>query len=189
MASIIAATTSARRCLTIAVQKLDPEYCHRGGTAGRAPSNQRIRSRCCANSNANGTWIMHVTDSVTIDTGSVRAFSLTTTTPTCSVLVPLAADDTYSGSGSAPLIVPAASGVLHNDFNPTGTPITATQVTPPSHAGELPSILMAPSRIPRPRLRGTDSFTYTANGRVELLGHIEPRDRQPDVHSRGASGG
>jgi subtilisin-like proprotein convertase family protein len=33
--------------------------------------------------NANGTWILHMTDNVTIDTGSVRAFSLDTTGFTC----------------------------------------------------------------------------------------------------------
>ncbi len=75
---------------------------------------------------------------------------------------PVSVDDAYSLSEDTPLLVTASNGVLRNDTDPDGDPLTAQIVTPPAH-GQLAlqpdgSVVYAPEKD----FFGLDSFTYAA---------------------------
>jgi FtsP/CotA-like multicopper oxidase with cupredoxin domain len=74
---------------------------------------------------------------------------------------PVATADTYSATGTTPLVVAAAQGVLAND---TGTGLTATLVTGPTN-GMLTTPLSAKGAFgytAKASFTGPDTFTYTA---------------------------
>jgi VCBS repeat-containing protein len=75
---------------------------------------------------------------------------------------PTAADDTYTASPNTPLEISPA-GVLSNDNDEDGDPLSATLVSGPAH-GEL-SLNADGSFTYKPAMNyaGTDSFTYKAN--------------------------
>jgi hypothetical protein len=89
---------------------------------------------------------------------------------------PVAEDDNYSANAGVPLTVPASEGVLANDSDPDGDPMTAAVVSGPTH-GTLAfnsdgSFVYTPSA----GFFGSDVFTYQVNaggdsdtGRVEII--------------------
>ncbi|GAB3020092.1 Ig-like domain-containing protein [Bowmanella dokdonensis] len=76
---------------------------------------------------------------------------------------PIASDDAYSTSQDQPLVVPAVSGLLVNDLDPDGDPLTvANQPASPPASGSLD--LQADgsfSYTPDAGFTGQDSFSYT----------------------------
>jgi hypothetical protein len=77
---------------------------------------------------------------------------------------PSSTDDTYATAEDAVLTTNAASGVLANDSDPDGDPLTATLVSPPAHAASF--TLRANGGFdyaPDPDWAGTDSFSYVAD--------------------------
>jgi VCBS repeat-containing protein len=80
---------------------------------------------------------------------------------------PVAADDSYATNEDTPLTI-AAPGVLANDSDPDGDPLTAVLVSSPAHG----SLSLKPdgsfSYTPAANFNGGDSFTYQANdGRAD----------------------
>ena len=78
---------------------------------------------------------------------------------------PVAVDDTYAVDEDMPLVA-TTEGVLANDTDADGDPLTATLLVGPSH-GQLtfnPNGLFA--YAPEPNYHGPDSFTYLANDGV-----------------------
>lgn len=75
---------------------------------------------------------------------------------------PSAADDLYTGPKNLPLIVNAASGVLANDVDPNGDPLSASVVTGPSSGVLLLSANGGFTYTPITGFEGTDQFTYQA---------------------------
>ena len=94
--------------------------------------------------------------------------ALTSTTATVTITVagvndpPVAADDSYSTNEDTPLTV-AAPGVLGNDTDADGDPLTAQLVTAPT----LGTLTLNPdgsfTYTPTANASGTDSFTYNAS--------------------------
>ncbi|WP_124728240.1 cadherin-like domain-containing protein [Staphylospora marina] len=75
---------------------------------------------------------------------------------------PVANDDSYTTTVNTPLTVPA-SGVLENDTDPNGDPLTALLVTGPTNG----TLVLNPDGsfiyTPNDGFEGTDSFTYQAS--------------------------
>jgi VCBS repeat-containing protein len=74
---------------------------------------------------------------------------------------PTAADDAYSTPEDTALTVPAP-GVLGNDTDPDGDPLTAALVTGPSHGSLTLNANGSFSYTPAADFAGSDSFTYRA---------------------------
>ena len=72
---------------------------------------------------------------------------------------PVAADDGYSVLEDQPLAV-LAPGVLANDGDPDGDPLTAALRTPPAHGTASLSADGSFTYVPAANYFGTDSFTY-----------------------------
>jgi Ca2+-binding RTX toxin-like protein len=81
---------------------------------------------------------------------------------------PVAVNDSYATDEDTPLTVPAP-GVLGNDSDDEGDPLTAVLVTGPAHES---SFALNPngsfSYTPEPNFFGTDTFTYRASDGAEL---------------------
>ena len=76
---------------------------------------------------------------------------------------PVADDDAYATDENTPLVEPA-DGVLLNDADPDGDPITAVLVSGPSHAAAFTLNTDGSfSYTPTLNWSGSDSFTYKAN--------------------------
>ena len=75
---------------------------------------------------------------------------------------PVAADDAYTVTQNAPLVVPAPAGVLANDTDPEGDPLTALYVSAAAHG----TVVMNPdgsfTYTPDVGYAGPDSFGYQA---------------------------
>ena len=76
--------------------------------------------------------------------------------------VPVAADDAYATNEDSALTV-AAPGVLGNDSDPTGQPLTAVGVAHPTHGTLDLNADGSFSYVPDADFSGTDSFAYQAN--------------------------
>jgi VCBS repeat-containing protein len=76
--------------------------------------------------------------------------------------VPVAVNDAYSTNEDTPLTV-AAPGVLANDSDPEGNPLTAVPVTGPSHGTVTQNSNGSFTYTPTTNYCGVDSFTYRAN--------------------------
>jgi VCBS repeat-containing protein len=76
---------------------------------------------------------------------------------------PAATGDAYATGEDSPLSVTAAEGVLANDGDPDGDPLTAALVSGPSHGGLELNADGSFSYTPNPDYNGTDSFSYQAN--------------------------
>ncbi|MGE5686317.1 MAG: Ig-like domain-containing protein, partial [Gemmatimonadota bacterium] len=75
---------------------------------------------------------------------------------------PVAAGDAYTVNEDTPLSV-AAPGVLGNDSDPDGNPITAIKLTDPAHGAVVLNSNGGFSYTPAPDYNGPDSFTYQAS--------------------------
>ncbi|NNF11085.1 MAG: tandem-95 repeat protein, partial [Acidimicrobiia bacterium] len=96
-----------------------------------------------------------VTDGVATDGGTV------TITVSNVPDTPIAADDAYATNQDVP-IVAAAPGVLGNDSDYDGDPLTAGLDNPPANGGVVLNGDGSFTYTPDPGFTGTDSFTYTA---------------------------
>lgn len=100
------------------------------------------------------TFTVRVTDTAG-RTGS-RSYSLVVNT------APVAANDAYSVAEDTTLIVPTP-GVLANDTDADGNPLTAVRVTGPSNGSLTLNANGSFSYTPNPNFIGSDGFTYKAN--------------------------
>jgi hypothetical protein len=84
-----------------------------------------------------------------------------TITVTCVNDAPVAQDDTYTTNEDTPLVV-AKPGILGNDYDVDGDPLTAVLVSGPAHG----TLALNPdgsfTYTPNPNFYGTDTFTYRA---------------------------
>ncbi|HVM05660.1 MAG TPA: Ig-like domain-containing protein, partial [Acidimicrobiales bacterium] len=133
----------------------------------------------------NGTWSLYMADDYagpdncrilrgwTIDittsegTTTTTAPTTTTTAPTTSTTAgpnrpPVANNDAYTTPQGTALTVPAP-GVLANDSDPDGDPLTAGMPTNPSNGTLNLSTNGGFTYTPNPGFSGTDSFTYMAH--------------------------
>jgi hypothetical protein len=76
---------------------------------------------------------------------------------------PSAADDAYTVQHNQSLTVPAASGVLANDSDADGDPITARLVVGPGNGSVTLNADGSFTYTPDPGFAGQDSFAYVAN--------------------------
>lgn len=76
---------------------------------------------------------------------------------------PVANADTYSTNQDQTLDVTAASGVLANDTDPAGNPLTAVKATDPASGTLTLNADGSFTYTPNAGFNGTDSFTYKAN--------------------------
>ncbi|HZE73927.1 MAG TPA: cadherin-like domain-containing protein [Gemmatimonadales bacterium] len=79
---------------------------------------------------------------------------------------PTAAADAYSTNEDVPLTV-AAPGVLGNDSDPDGDPLTAVKLTNPTRGSVTLNANGSFTYTPTPNLNGPDSFTYAANDGIQ----------------------
>jgi hypothetical protein len=75
---------------------------------------------------------------------------------------PVAANDSYNGAQDTPLTI-AAPGVLGNDTDADGDPLTAVLVSGPAHGALVLDAGGGFSYTPAAGYSGADSFTYEAN--------------------------
>jgi hypothetical protein len=75
---------------------------------------------------------------------------------------PIAAADSYQVAANAVLIVPAASGLLANDADPDGDPLTAEQASQATYGLAFLSPDGSLHYQPPAGFTGADSFTYRA---------------------------
>ncbi len=76
---------------------------------------------------------------------------------------PVAVNDIYIGLANRSLTVSAAEGVLANDSNPEGDPLTALLITSPTQGNVSLSASGAFTYTPNQKFVGVDSFTYRAH--------------------------
>ncbi len=76
---------------------------------------------------------------------------------------PLAGNDSYSATEDTPLSVTAANGVLKNDSDPDGSPITARLISQALHGSVVLNTNGSFDYTPALNYNGADSFTYVAN--------------------------
>lgn len=93
--------------------------------------------------------------------GNTTTVSITVTT--IAQTAPVATNDTYQVTEDTPLTVPQATGVLANDTDANGDPLTAQVVTQPSHGTVNLSANGSFVYTPATNYNGSDSFTYQAN--------------------------
>lgn len=77
--------------------------------------------------------------------------------------VPEAFGDNYGASEETPLVVAAGAGVLVNDVDPEGQPLSATLVAGPSNGSLTLNADGSFTYTPDAGFTGADSFTYKAN--------------------------
>ena len=75
---------------------------------------------------------------------------------------PATSADAYTATAGTPLVVSSTQGVLANDTDPNGLPLTATLVTPPTHGQLTLNPDGSLSYVPTAGYVGTDSFIYHA---------------------------
>ncbi|RME75487.1 MAG: tandem-95 repeat protein, partial [Chloroflexi bacterium] len=76
---------------------------------------------------------------------------------------PSAVNDSYTATEDTPLTINAASGVLANDTDVEGDPLTAIKLTDPAHGTLTFNADGSFTYIPNANFSGSDSFTYKAN--------------------------
>jgi hypothetical protein len=81
---------------------------------------------------------------------------------------PVAVNDAYSDVQGVPLTVSAPSGVLANDFDLSGNPLTAVLVIAPPHGTLTLNADGSFSYVPSAGFYGTDSFAYEASDGSQL---------------------
>ena len=93
---------------------------------------------------------------------------------------PVAVNDSYTTDEDTPLTWPAP-GVLGNDTDVDGDPLTAVLVTGPTHGTLTLNADGSFTYTPAANYNGTDSFTYRANDGTAQLerGHGQPSPSTP----------
>ncbi|MFP5441135.1 MAG: Ig-like domain-containing protein [Gammaproteobacteria bacterium] len=76
---------------------------------------------------------------------------------------PVAVNDTYAATEDTPLVVPAGTGVLANDTDVEGNPLSAVLVTAPSKGGLTLNANGSFTYTPNLNTNGADTFQYRAN--------------------------
>lgn len=74
----------------------------------------------------------------------------------------MAVNDSYSMKANRSLAVTTSGGVLSNDSDPEGDPLTAKLASGPSHGGLTLSASGAFTYAPNRGFAGVDTFTYRA---------------------------
>ncbi len=114
------------------------------------------------------------TDSFRYIAANGAAFSVPALVTLTVCSIPVATADDYALTRGQTLTV-AAPGVLANDTNADGNPLSATLVSAPSHGQLTLHADGSFSFTPSDGYWGTDSFSYTANnGRRLHAGHGHP---------------
>ena len=121
--------------------------------------------------NANGSFTytptagFSGTDSFTYNAKDAGGNPSNTATVTLTVTdnAPVANNDAYSTLAETPLTVTAAAGVLANDTDADGDPLTAALVTGPANGTLTLNTDGSFTYTPNAGFRGADSFTYQAN--------------------------
>ena len=102
--------------------------------------------------------------------GYAASDGLLSTNATASISVtdnpPVAANDSYAVNEGAVLTVPAASGVLANDSDPDGDPLSASVVTGPAHGTLSLAADGSFTFTPASLYVGADSFVYAVSDGV-----------------------
>jgi VCBS repeat-containing protein len=112
-----------------------------------------------------GTWSLRIDAypfSDLFNSGYLTAWSLIVEPQGSSNRPPVAGNDNYSTNEDTPLTV-VAPGVLANDSDPDGNPLTAIQVSGPSHGTLSLNANGSFTYTPNANYNGADSFTYRAN--------------------------
>jgi VCBS repeat-containing protein len=97
--------------------------------------------------------------------GGNRLFQISSfplTTPAANV-APVAVNDTFTVGEDATLTAAVANGVLKNDTDANGNPLTAVVVTQPAHGTLTLNANGSFTYVPTANYSGPDSFTYKAN--------------------------
>jgi hypothetical protein len=102
-------------------------------------------------------------------TGGIFAQATVTVTVMALNEPPIAAADSYTTPEDTPLIV-AAPGVLSNDTDPDGDPLTAVLVTGPTHGTLALAATGGFTYTPNANYNGLDSFTYRASDGLAMSG-------------------
>lgn len=105
--------------------------------------------------------------------GRANAHAVLTAVP----LAPTAFDDAYTVPEDAALTVPVASGVLVNDRDPAGLPLTAVRTggTAPSHGALVFNPNGSFTYTPTKDFHGTDTFTYRSYNGTSYSGYATVR--------------
>ena len=143
------------------VRKIPPFNCQKPGVVLTLPPASGTVYFCAANSNGQ---LRFVTSPSQCTSKEFPVFVVPNNTP------PVAVADSYSTSEDTPLTV-SAPGVLANDTDADGDPLTAVLVSGPSHAAPSGFTLNANgsfSYTPASNYNGSDSFTYKDND-----GHVD----------------
>ena len=98
---------------------------------------------------------------VAIAAGNSHSLAITTNCPSGNT-APAASDDSYTTDEDTPLSVPAP-GVLANDSDTEGDPLTAQPMTAPANGTLLLNADGSFTYTPDANFYGSDSFTYVAN--------------------------
>jgi large repetitive protein len=92
-------------------------------------------------------------------TGNVATVTIDVT---AAIRPPVAVNDSYSTPQETTLIVDGAHGLLANDSDPDGDPLTVVIITSPEHGATIFGSNGAITYTPDAGFVGTDSFTYRA---------------------------
>jgi VCBS repeat-containing protein len=125
------------------------------GSPNNFPTGTLPASVAVADFNADGKPDLTTTHPTTNDVSVLLNTTLTNQAPT-------AKPDAYSTAEDTTLTV-AAPGVLGNDTDPDGNPLTATVVTGPGHGTLTLNANGGFTYTPAANFNGTDSFTYRAS--------------------------
>jgi VCBS repeat-containing protein len=98
----------------------------------------------------------------TVSDGQATDTATVTITVACVNDPPVAVDDNYPATEDQPLTIPAP-GVLDNDVDLDGDPLSVISNTPPSNGTVTQNPDGSFTYTPNPKFCGTDSFTYTVS--------------------------
>src|SRR5439155_766642 len=122
--------------------------------------------------NANGSFTYTPNANVNgSDTFTYRASDATLTSPLATVTIaitpvndaPVATADSYATAEDTPLTVAAATGVLANDTDVDGDPLTAVLATAPAKGTLALNANGSFTYTPNANVNGSDTFTYRAS--------------------------